>query len=114
MTISPYVIPGLSNSFRTVKKGYDASEIISLSCKFLDTTVPEIMKRDRSRFIVERRMLIMYYLFKKYGMNKSDIARMFSRDHTSVLHSLKTIEKLMDVDDVIRERWLALQEFIKS
>ena len=64
----------------------------------------EMLSPRRSRYLVRPRQIAMF-LTKKYTTKSlPDIGRNFSnRDHTTVIHAVKTIEKLMNINPEIRQ-----------
>ena len=64
----------------------------------------EMLSPRRSRSLVRPRQIAMY-LSKKYtSKSLPDIGRQFSnRDHTTVIHAVKTVEQLMQKDEEMRK-----------
>lgn len=52
----------------------------------------EVINGRRGKLdVVEARQLSMWFIYKGYG-NKSNIGRYFSKDHSSVVHTIKVIK----------------------
>ena len=69
--------------------------IQTLACKYFKISKNEMLSSRRSRYLVRPRQVAIY--LSKILTTKSlpEIGREFSnRDHTTVIHSVKTIEKL--------------------
>ena len=69
--------------------------IQTLVCKYFKISKNEMLSSRRSRYLVRPRQVAIY--LSKILTTKSlpEIGREFSnRDHTTVIHSVKTIEKL--------------------
>ncbi|MCC6290163.1 MAG: hypothetical protein IT249_19970 [Chitinophagaceae bacterium] len=49
--------------------------------------------------ITEARQAAIYATYKYLNMSKSDIARRFNRDHSSVINSLKVINNRLSIND---------------
>jgi chromosomal replication initiator protein len=79
-------------------------EILDLCSEFLGVTRKEMSGRSRKRKIVYARHLSMYLLHsdKNLNMTLSAIGSMFGgRDHSTVIHAVRTINTEFDVyDDV--------------
>ena len=71
--------------------------IQTLVCKFFKISKNEMLSSRRSRYLVRPRLTAIY--LRKILTSKSlpEIGREFSnRDHTTIIHSVKTIEKLKE------------------
>ena len=76
--------------------------IQTLVCKYFKISKNEMLSSRRSRYLVRPRQVAIY--LSKILTTKSlpEIGREFSnRDHTTVIHSVKTIEKLKSDDNEI-------------
>ncbi len=76
--------------------------IQTLVCKYFKISKNEMLSSRRSRYLVRPRQVAIY--LSKILTTKSlpEIGREFSnRDHTTVIHSVKTIEKLKSEDNEI-------------
>ncbi|WP_018629229.1 helix-turn-helix domain-containing protein [Niabella aurantiaca] len=45
------------------------------------------------------RQVSHYYLYKYYGLNKSELSRMFNVDHTTVIHGIRRVSELVQTGD---------------
>ena len=75
----------------------DIDIIQTLVCKYFKISKNEMLSSRRSRYLVRPRQVAIY--LSKILTTKSlpEIGREFSnRDHTTIIHSVKTIEKLKD------------------
>ena len=74
--------------------------IQSLVCKFFKISKTEMLSSRRSRYLVRPRQTAIYLTKLLTTKSLPEIGRDFSnRDHTTVIHSIKTIEKLMKNDN---------------
>ena len=61
-----------------------------------------MLSQRRSRYLVRPRQIAMYLTKNLTSKSLPDIGRQFSgRDHTTVIHSVKTIDKLRGSDEEI-------------
>ena len=76
-------------------------EIIqSLVCKFFKISKTEMLSSRRSRYLVRPRQTAIYLTKLLTSKSLPEIGRDFSnRDHTTVIHSIKTIETLKKSDN---------------
>ena len=58
----------------------------------------ELTSKTRKRNIVTCRHEISYILHKVYKVNSSKVGSLFNRDHSTVLHSCKTVSNFIEID----------------
>ena len=74
--------------------------IQTLVCRFFKISKNEMLSSRRSRYLVRPRQTAIYLTKLLTSKSLPEIGRDFSnRDHTTVIHSIKTIEKLMKSDN---------------
>ena len=74
--------------------------IQSIVCKFFKISKNEMLSSRRSRYLVRPRQTAIYLTKILTSKSLPEIGREFSnRDHTTIIHSVKTIEKLMEKDE---------------
>jgi chromosomal replication initiator protein len=68
-------------------------------CKFFKISKNEMLSSRRSRYLVRPRQIAIYLTKILTSKSLPEIGREFSnRDHTTIIHSVKTIEKLKEKD----------------
>ena len=73
--------------------------IQTLVCKFFKISKSEMLSSRRSRYLVRPRQTAIYLTKILTSKSLPEIGREFSnRDHTTIIHSVKTIEKLKEKD----------------
>ena len=73
--------------------------IQSTVCKFFKISKNEMLSSRRSRYLVRPRQTAIYLTKSLTSKSLPEIGREFSnRDHTTIIHSVKTIEKLKEND----------------
>jgi ATPase involved in DNA replication initiation len=76
-------------------------QIQTVVCKFFKISKNEMLSSRRSRYLVRPRQTAIYLTKILTSKSLPEIGREFSnRDHTTIIHSVKTIEKLKvkDID----------------
>ncbi len=74
--------------------------IQTIVCKFFKISKNEMLSSRRSRYLVRPRQTAIYLAKMLTSKSLPEIGRAFSnRDHTTVIHSVKTIDKLRKVDN---------------
>jgi len=72
-------------------------QIQTLVCKFFKISKNEMLSSRRSRYLVRPRQTAIYLTKILTSKSLPEIGREFSnRDHTTIIHSVKTIEKLRE------------------
>ncbi len=99
-------IPNISETKVILKDLLNLSEnkvtidtIQSIVCKFFKISKNEMLSSRRSRYLVRPRQVAIYLTKMLTSKSLPEIGREFSnRDHTTIIHSVKTIEKLRRED----------------
>jgi len=95
-------VPSLSETRLILKDLLNLSEnkvtidsIQTIVCKFFKISKNEMLSQRRSRYLVRPRQTAIYLSKMLTSKSLPEIGRAFSnRDHTTVIHSVKTIDKL--------------------
>ena len=78
--------------------------IQTLVCKFFKISKNEMLSSRRSRYLVRPRQTAIYLTKILTSKSLPEIGREFSnRDHTTIIHSVKTIEKIKEKDPLMVE-----------
>jgi len=78
--------------------------IQSMVCKFFKISKNEMLSSRRSRYLVRPRQTAIYLTKILTSKSLPEIGREFSnRDHTTIIHSVKTIEKLSEQDQDLKK-----------
>lgn len=90
-------------------------DILSTVAEFTGVSVHEILSDKRSRPVVESRHLVMYLARELTDASLPKIGeRIGNRDHTTVLHAVEKITKLMKEDREMYDRLQRLTAKLKS
>ena len=99
-------IPNIAETKVVLKDLLNVSEnkvtidlIQTIVCKFFKISKNEMLSSRRSRYLVRPRQTAIYLTKILTSKSLPEIGREFSnRDHTTIIHSVKTIEKLKEKD----------------
>ncbi len=99
-------VPNLAETKVVLKDLLNISEnkvtidlIQTLVCRFFKISKNEMLSSRRSRYLVRPRQTAIYLTKILTSKSLPEIGREFSnRDHTTIIHSVKTIEKLKEKD----------------
>ena len=88
-------------------------DIQTIVCKYFKISKNEMLSSRRSRYLVRPRQTAIYLSKMLTSKSLPEIGRNFSnRDHTTVIHSVKTIEKLKKEDNELNIKIDALKNKI--
>ena len=104
-------IPNLSETKIVLKDLLNLNEnkvtidlIQTIVCKFFKISKNEMLSSRRSRYLVRPRQTAIYLTKILTSKSLPEIGREFSnRDHTTIIHSVKTIERLKEADSQMVE-----------
>ena len=89
----------LKDLLNLTEKKVDIDTIQTTVCKFYKISKNEMLSPRRSRYLVRPRQTAIYLAKMLTSKSLPEIGRSFSnRDHTTVIHSVKTIERLRKED----------------
>ena len=81
-----------------------AEIIVHHICKYYNIDEDTIRGKSQNHEVANARQIAMYLIRRMTKMTLSDIGREFGgKDHTTVLHSLRKVEKQMNADPSFRE-----------
>jgi len=80
----------------TKKKITSAKKIAELVAEFYNITTTDLIKQSRKKEFVKPRQIAMYLIRKELDNSFPSIGDFFGgRDHTTVMHAVEKIEKLV-------------------
>jgi len=104
-----------------LKDVYNSTKIISIdkiqnvTSNFFSISLDEMLSQRRSRPLARPRQIAMYLAKKLTTRSLPEIGRKFSnRDHTTVIHAVKTIDKLLKSDEQMRKNIEEIKSIILS
>ena len=104
-----------------LKDIYNSSKVISIdkiqsvTSNFFSITLDDMLSPRRSRPLARPRQIAMYLAKKLTSRSLPEIGRKFAnRDHTTVIHAVKTIGKLLENNDELRKNIEELKSLILS
>lgn len=104
--MTPNIYVGLNIPFRSqvIKSFYKNQEdtakaIIKIVCKHFGIDTKEIMNQSRKHELVICRQISILFIKDKTTLTLKAIGSLFDgRDHSTVVHSLNTVQDLIDTD----------------
>ena len=77
-------------------------EIQNTVCKKYGISMAQMLSKERTLSIVTPRQLAMYIARKYTNKSLPEIAKLFDKQHATIIHGVKTIEKRLDVEDNLK------------
>ena len=104
-----------------LKDVYNSNKVVSIdkiqtvTSNFFSISLADMLSPRRSRPLARPRQIAMYLAKKLTPRSLPEIGRKFSnRDHTTVIHAVKTVEKLSKNNDELRKNLEELKSLILS
>jgi len=104
-----------------LKDIYNTNKVISIdkiqnvTSNFFSISLNDMLSPRRSRPLARPRQMAMYLAKKLTSRSLPEIGRKFAnRDHTTVIHAVKTIEKLIENNDEMKKNIEELKSLILS
>ena len=95
--MSHWTIPSRKLDGSLLSDQKHAAKIIEQICDFYGVTAAQIKGKCRLRGYVKARFVAIFLLRTRTGLTLKEIGRMFHRDHTSMIHAIKTINEVMSL-----------------
>lgn len=86
--------------------------LIDQFCKLYGCTWADLMTTSRKGWKVECRYMLWHYLKTKYCFTPSFIARLFGKDHTTVLHGLRQMQNRIESDSNFAEYMVKMDSML--
>ena len=83
------------------------SMLLDRACEVWGVTEAGMKGDCRTRKQTRPRQLFMWFAVEEYGFSLSDVGRCLHRDHTTILHGVRTIDRLLATDMDVHDMWLA-------
>jgi chromosomal replication initiation ATPase DnaA len=97
--------PGLILGYKQQGRTYRQNMIIAQVYEYLDVPMTTMQTKNRKRPYVEARQISMFFLRKLTDLSLLEIGKIFNgKDHTTVIHSIETVNDLISVDEEYRKK----------
>ena len=88
-------------------------KIQNVVSRYYDITLTDMLSQRRSRPLARPRQIAMYLSKKMTTRSLPEIGRRFAnRDHTTVIHAVKTISKLSESDEEMKKNLLQIKDIL--
>ena len=92
----------VSNIIKVEKKTIGPELILQYVANYFHISEKAIKAKTRKHEVVVARQIAMYFIKKITNMNLKSIGGIFNKDHATVIHAIKTVSNMCDVDSNFR------------
>ena len=86
----------------------EAKRVMTAVESHFDVTTDDLLRKCRRKEIVYPRQVAMYLLGHYTSLTLKSIGVIFSKDHTTVIHSMETIDDYLTYDELVKEQIAAI------
>lgn len=105
--ISMELIRRITKEVIDSEKAYTPDYIIAKIADYYNITPEEIMGKSKIKNVSNARHIAIYLIRSLTGLTLEDIGKVFGRDHSTVLHSIRKVEESLPSDpetaDIVRD-----------
>lgn len=111
--ISYFAFPGTTLTAKFQAPMPSREDIIDVVLRHCNMPFQRLETKSRNLHLVKARRFIWHFLRLYSNTTLKQAGEMFNRDHTTVVHSLQTLEVEMSVNESLRKEVMDLQQRIK-
>ena len=105
----------LGNMIEEKRKHLHADDIIEYVCSYYKVKPTQLKGPKRNASLVRARQVAMYLMQKELNLTLVEIGNLLGgRDHTTIIHGVEKIEKLVDNKQQITEDILGITKFFRG
>lgn len=91
-----------------------ADEIMSYAATFFNIKKELLSSKHRPQQLVDARFMTIAVIRQRVRLPVARIGKIFNRDHTSILHALRTVEDLCHTDPIYSDTFERFKIFINN
>jgi len=100
-----YIIaPDLAGGNKGISQDVKRDMILKAVCSEFSITQKDLYGKKRTREMVEPRQIACYLLKKYAGFSYTQIGRLFNRDHTTAIQSVRAVEDHIETEEEYSNR----------
>lgn len=107
--ISPYIYPGIPSKYNT-----NADSIIRAVCEHFEITFDGIHRKSKIVEFCKPRMVAMYLIRLYCKSTTTEIAKLFNKNHATVIWAIKRIKEEQEIYPELREKINKLKKIIEN
>jgi hypothetical protein len=89
-------------------------QVSQIVCDINNMDFNELFSRSRKRETVEIRMILITFLYVYRAYTYVNVASMFGRDHSTIIHNINTHDDLLDTDSLYAVKYFKTLSKIKE
>lgn len=109
-----YIVPGLKKELMEWKRLIKKDIIIKAVCDHFGLKIHHLKGSKRYTGFTKPRHMAFLLLHKYTAMNKTEIGEEFNRDHTTVIHGMKSIKDLIKTSPGLMDDYAQIESVIKN
>ena len=113
---TPITLDETKDTLKDILKNYEreisVSEIQKAVCDYFTLRMADLKSTRRDRSIARPRQIAMYLAKVLTTQSLPDIGHAFDRDHTTIMHAIRTIDDLIKKDSTLAEDVLRLKKML--
>ena len=78
-------------------KRHYINQFINEYCEMQDVDKDVLFSKSRDRYLVERRMILAFFLRRRTELTWQEIGNIMNRNHASIIHYNNKVEGFLDV-----------------
>jgi chromosomal replication initiator protein len=95
------------------KREVDPEKIFDYVCKFYEIQISDFLSKKRNKEFTYPRQVAMYLLRHEFNLSFPKIAeKIKKKDHTTIMHGVQKIEKMLNTNEVLQKEILMIKEKI--
>jgi len=110
--INYFAIPGLKRQFVNFKTVVAKEKIINAICEHFKITKTNLVRGGNYPKYSHARYIAFMLLHKHTVLTKSEIGRMFNKDHTTVIHGIRKVQDMISINLEISDHIFEIKKSI--
>tara|TARA_R110000744_G_scaffold210999_2_gene330125 strand:- start:704 stop:1123 length:420 start_codon:yes stop_codon:yes gene_type:complete len=95
-------------------KRHYINQFINEYCEMQDVDKDVLFSKSRDRYLVERRMILAFFLRRRTELTWQEIGNIMNRNHASIIHYNNKVEGFLDVYPHLQRMFKSTLDLFKS
>lgn len=108
------LVPSLNDISQDNNRSYSVDEIIRETANYFEVSYYDLKGKKRTKKIVNPRQIAIYISREMTNFSTTEIGADFSRDHTTIMHAIEKVDKLIKTDLELKKNINKIIENIKN
>jgi len=108
-------VPGIKEKFRPMSAPVvTPDKVIEAVCEHFKFNLKDLQSKSRIKEYVYARDIIFYLIRNKTKMSLKSTGQLLHRDHTTVIHSIETLNNLMYTEPDVKAEVELIEEAVRN